>query len=182
MNAVVKRLSQVEELFLKAMHKLVLLLSVLGCNAAMAQTDPATFNAMSFSTPPLQLREWKSEVMQEKPATSDLLSNSFRQEPRPDPAWTNSIATIERLSLSAASTSPNMTRFEREVYARLERGGYLKTPEPPSDNRLQRFLNSTFEPEVLHFGKLSLSCTAITAIKRKNPLCLINAIFLRLEW
>ena len=75
-----------------------------------------------------------------------------------------------------------MTRFEREVYARLERGGYLKTPEPPTDNRLQRFLNSTFEPEVLHFGKLSLSCTAITAIKRKNPLCLINAIFLRLEW
>jgi len=37
-------------------------------------------------------------------------------------------------------------------------------------------------PQPIQFRKVSVSCSIITAIKRKNPLCLINPIFLDVRW
>ena len=72
--------------------------------------------------------------------------------------------------------------FDWQVYDRLERGGYLTRPELPSENRLVRFANATFEPEVIRWRKVSISSPLITAIKRKNPFCLINLIVLDMRW
>src|SRR5690349_2244663 len=171
MNALDKRLSKKKELIAKVMHKLVLLLSLVWCGTAMSQTNQPVFPAMPFSTPSFRLRESGLATVQlklDQDVSPDSLSDSASQGLTP----VSPTNTIESLNLSAAS-SGGMTRFEREAFDRLVRGGYLNAPKPPTDNRLERLLNSTFEPEVLHFHKVSVSCSAITAIKRKNPLCLI---------
>jgi len=46
-----------------------------------------------------------------------------------------------------------------------------------------RFLEHTFQPEEFHPGrKVTLSASILTAIKRKNPLCLLNPTFFDLSW
>jgi len=67
-------------------------------------------------------------------------------------------------------------------HERLKQTGYLTRPEPPSDNLLIRFADSTFRPEVIKIGKTSMTCSIVTAIKRKNPLCLLNPFVLTLSW
>jgi hypothetical protein len=39
-----------------------------------------------------------------------------------------------------------------------------------------------FEPVVLHFKHVELTCSLITAIKRKNPLCLLNPMVLGISF
>ena len=69
-----------------------------------------------------------------------------------------------------------------KYHERLKQSGYLTRPEPPSDNLLMRFADSTFRPEVIKIGKTSMTCSIVTAIKRKNPLCLLNPFVLTLSW
>jgi len=68
------------------------------------------------------------------------------------------------------------------LYRRLEQGGYLTRKEIRSENRFERAIDAIFEPEVIHLRKVDISCSAITAIKRKNPLCLLNPIVLNVSW
>jgi len=167
------------------MHKLLLSWLLLGCSAAIAQTNPPPFSAELFSIAHLKLRDWKPEKTPEthgRGNNSGLHLSSSSQESVIDSVWTNSIKSTGNLSLTADTATPDMSRFDREIYDRLERGGYFKRLELPSDNRLERLLNSTFEPEVIRLGNVSVSCSAVTAIKRKNPFCLLNMIFLRVEW
>ena len=167
------------------MRKLTLLWLLLGGSAGIAQTNPPAFSATLFSVAHLELRNCKQEKTAEtygRGNNSGLQLSSSSQESAVDCVWTNSIKSSGNLSLAADTTTLAMSRFDQEIYDRLERNGYFNKPELPSDSRLERFLNSTFEPEVIRLGKVSLSCSAITAIKRKNPLCLLNMIFLRLEW
>jgi hypothetical protein len=58
----------------------------------------------------------------------------------------------------------------------------LTPPEQKSENVFVRAVEDVFEPEVVHLGKTTFTCSLLTAIKRKNPLCLINPIFLQLSW
>ena len=85
-------------------------------------------------------------------------------------------------SLEIISRSGDLNTFEAQIYERLERDGYLTRREPPTENLLIRFMDSTFEPEVIRLRKVSVSCSLLTAIKRKNPFCLVNPIFLHVEW
>jgi len=42
---------------------------------------------------------------------------------------------------------------------------------------------SIFEPEVFYVGRrTTMSCSILTAIKRKNPLCLLNPIIFNVSW
>ena len=46
-----------------------------------------------------------------------------------------------------------------------------------------RAFYSIFQPEVFQVGrKTTLSCSILTAIKRRNPLCLLNPIFFEMTW
>ena len=85
-------------------------------------------------------------------------------------------------SFETTSASGSLTGVSLRIYERLEKGGYLTRPELPSENRLDRLVNTIFVPESIQFRKASVSCSIITAIKRKNPLCLINPIFLDVRW
>jgi hypothetical protein len=92
-------------------------------------------------------------------------------------AQTNAPITTAELTFDFTTTS-----LEREVYAKLERGGYLTRQDSGSDIPLVRWLGSTFEPAVFHIGKTSVSCSLITAIKNRNPLCLLNPMVLGVSW
>lgn len=83
----------------------------------------------------------------------------------------------EQMSLNSWTSD-----FHQQIYRRLEEGGYLNRPRGPSDNLFVRAVDGIFRPEVVHFKKVDVSCSLVTAIKRKNPLCLLNPIFLSVDW
>ena len=75
-------------------------------------------------------------------------------------------------------------RFDR-IYRQLEqldRQGRLMQPDEPSDNRFVRAMDSVFRPEVVKIGGVAVSCSVITAVKRKNPLCLLNPMVIGIAW
>jgi len=74
------------------------------------------------------------------------------------------------------------TDFDRALYQRLDRAGYFTRLPPSSEKALDRVVDNIFNPEVFRMGKTSVSCSILTAIKRKNPLCLANPIFLNISW
>ena len=44
-------------------------------------------------------------------------------------------------------------------------------------------LDSVFRPEEFNVGRtITVSCSILTAVKRKNPLCLLNPLFLSVSW
>jgi hypothetical protein len=59
----------------------------------------------------------------------------------------------------------------------------LVRAEPPPESGFVRAVDAIFSPEVVHLGKTTeLSCSVLTAIKRKNPLCLLNPLVFQLSW
>jgi hypothetical protein len=92
-------------------------------------------------------------------------------------SMTNSVPSPDQMS-----SVSGVSDFDLQMFYRLERAGYLTPAAPPSDNRFFRFVDNTFLPEVIHYRKVDVSCTLVTAIKRKNPLCLLNPLFFNLSW
>ena len=100
------------------------------------------------------------------------------------------VATAEPSALTGSSTfqiqtdSYTQTRMDA-ICARLEqmdREHFVFYPTRTSDNRIVNAMNAVFEPEVFHIGKISASASIVTAIKRKNPLCLLSPAVLVLSW
>jgi hypothetical protein len=133
-----------------------------------------------FSVPRLELRVPASEP--EEPAPTRLTGSdanlafeilaaepgvSLALKPRPAPDQMT-------LQTDAASLA---------TYRRLEALGCFTRREPPSENVFVRALDNTFRPEVIRLGRTTkLSCSLVTAIKRRNPLCLLNPVVLNLSW
>jgi len=64
----------------------------------------------------------------------------------------------------------------------MERDGFMFYPAQTSDSPVVNAMNAVFEPEVFHIGKISASASVVTAIKRKNPLCLLSPAVLTFSW
>jgi hypothetical protein len=134
-----------------------------------------------FLLPEIELRPLAS---QSETAASDhhyrARTNSLWElslaKPNAD-AQTNAPTTMAEFRIDSVTTS-----LEQEVYAKLERGGYLTRQDSGSDIPLVRWLGSTFEPAVFHIGKTSVCCSLVTAIKNRNPLCLLNPMVLGVSW
>jgi len=108
-----------------------------------------------------------------------------QSEPGHSQDWTDKQASASAEPLGAfAATSPNggLNAFSLQIYERLEKGGSLTKPELPSEDRLDLLVNSIFVPEPVRFTKVSVACSIVTAIKRRNPLALLNPIFLDIRW
>jgi hypothetical protein len=83
---------------------------------------------------------------------------------------------VVRMSLSAGADG-----FDADLLHKLEQDGcFARRPEPPTG--VAKFADSVFRPEVISVGKTKFCCSLYTAIKRKNPLCLINPCFLNFSW
>jgi len=89
---------------------------------------------------------------------------------------------------SATATTPEISSssfksdFEYSVYLRMDKFGVFDRPERPSDSLIDRSIDAVFRPEVIQIRKVAVSCSLITAIKRRNPLCLLNPIVLNFAW
>ena len=166
-----------------AMNRLCCLLVVCGAGNLLAQTNSASVSCQLFSTPQAQLRSLNGEMRRPKPAgTNDSLQLGSAASEDFVPGKTNSNSDSSFEAMSASGSPTGFFAFSLQMYERLDREGYLTRPELPTENRLERFAISTFEPEVFHFRKVSVSCSLLTAIKRKNPFCLISPVFLNLAW
>jgi hypothetical protein len=86
----------------------------------------------------------------------------------------------------SAGTGPSgyAGALDPQLYHYLDRSGYLTRPAPPSSSFLVRATDAAFTPEPVHIGKTTMfSCSVLTAIKRKNPLCLLDTLpFLQISW
>ncbi len=81
------------------------------------------------------------------------------------------------LSLEGAGM-PSEMAFARH----LVEEGELTRVEPPSENKFLRPIEAIFEPTPVRLGKVKVSCSILTAIKRRNPLCLLNPFFIQGSW
>jgi hypothetical protein len=68
------------------------------------------------------------------------------------------------------------------TYRLLEESGHLKRPVPTPDNMFVRVVSGIFEPAPVRIGKTTVACSVVTAIKKKNPLCLLNPMVLSISW
>jgi hypothetical protein len=138
---------------------------VLSGLSANAQTNAASVSGSHFVLPPIQL--WEPRAAQEQ---SQTLAFAMPASPQ--------------FSGSAQHATLNTFNDDNEFHSRVIRPGqfYLTEPEPKSENRLVRAAEAIWTPEVIKVGKTSVACSVITAIKRKNPLCLLNPIFFQASW
>ena len=163
----------------------VLVLVVAGCCClAEAQTDRLL--GPSISPPALQLRALAGQpeghaqtVVALEDETSCLRITETLQDQNTSALTLDEMGTPPVVELSLSS---RLTEREMQVYRRLDEAGYLRPPEP--ETPLSHFLDGTFSPEVIHLGKgkAVAGCTLYTAIKRRNPLCLLNPLVLFFSW
>ena len=158
-----------------------ILLIALWCFAAKA-AETNSMPSVQFTPPSLELRAPVAQKETEaipKDAASSLGAIDLRREPNSSALAAIQIDTPmgDQFSLSA-----RISEREMQVYRRLEEGGYLTRPEP--ETPIGHFMDRTFSPEIIHLGKgkAMATCTLYTAIKRKNPLCLLNPMFLFISW
>jgi len=167
------------------MNRLCCLLLICCAGNLFAQTNSPSVPPQLFSTPQVTLRLSNPESDKGTSRVTDNnrvlhLGSAQSQDPLsgPEPA-TNA---RPEASFEATSASGGLSGVSLQIYDRLEKGGYLTRPELPSEDRLDRLVNTIFVPEPVQFRKISVSCSIINAIKRKNPLCLLNPIFLDTRW
>lgn len=67
-------------------------------------------------------------------------------------------------------------------YERLNTAGYMNPTPAPATDLFSRTVNTLFQPEPVGVGKATVAFSPITAIKRKNPLALLNPIVLNISW
>ena len=160
----------------------------LSCANGFAQTNRPPALRELFTLPKVRLQAMDCEISTPPPKLPSALS-SPSPAPAPQarqaglfeapPAQQSAPATAG-LSLSYDGADDAFEKLD--MFRRLDRGGYLVKPGKPPDTFVARALNSTFRPELVHLGKTTMSCSLITAIKRKNPFCLLNPIFFQLSW
>jgi hypothetical protein len=139
------------------------------------QTNEAEVSKPLFSLPKPKLLALESE--------SDLTRTNASAFGEPFQV-TASIAQ----PVKATATTPEValssfeSDFEYSVYLRMDKLGVFDRPELPSDSLIERSLNAVFAPEVIQIRKVAITSSLITAIKRRNPLCLLNPMVFNLSW
>ena len=85
--------------------------------------------------------------------------------------------------LSSLPAGTEQSRQDFQLNYRRQRDFDFIRPVRASSDPVTRAFGSVFQPEVFHIGRTTtVSCSILTAIKRKNPLCLLNPVFLEVTW
>jgi hypothetical protein len=153
------------------------------CCEGLGQTNCPPSRSL-FLLPRLELK--KLECDPEQARQLGQPERTSHREPLVAPAVSVTLSTNSASSAAgdvALNSSVNDDFFQKlDIYRRLDEGGYLTRPAINSENLVARSIDSIFRPDPVHVGKATMSCTLLTAIKRKNPLCLLNPIFFQLSW
>lgn len=131
---------------------------------SLAQT---TFSASDFSLPPMVLR---TELTLDAPPPA---------VPSPFPAHELDTNSPSR---DVSASTPETATALQSYNARADRFYLVPTPEQASASPAGRALNSIAQPEIVRLGNKPVECSVVTAVKRKNPLCLINATIFKMTW
>lgn len=76
---------------------------------------------------------------------------------------------------SIAAEASNAARWRGlELTERFDRAIVSNRPARLSATGADRWFRDVFEPEVFHLGHMTVGSSFATAIKRRNPLCLLN--------
>jgi hypothetical protein len=147
----------------------------------MALTSAAETNSISqlsrlFVLPEPHLR---AEYIEPPASQMDLQPREFSfssspAERRSSPLETQHSDAFIPTADRGDTDFPQYNRFHQDL-------GIIQ-PLHGSDNLVTRCFDSVFRPEEFHVGKTTVECSILTAIKRKNPFCLINPIFLNVSW
>ena len=139
---------------------------IVWCGKASAQNTPPEAPTL-FQLPELELRLQPGET-ETQHATKN---RQLRLLP-------TAVAASQpgQLSINGSATDKDLLWAKR-----LELGGYLKAPEP-STSKFVRWTDAILLPERVRVRKTSVSCSVVTAVKRKNPLCLLSPRLLDLSW
>ena len=163
----------------------ILFVVALGCLSSSGQTNPIAPRQW-FSLPAPQLRRLLPQETVGTKSSDDfsaLPANSLSSEPpaRLTIQGTARFSQDDRLpDQMALAWYPG--EFDFRAYRMIEEKGYLKRPTLESDSAFVRVVNGIFEPTTFRIGKATVACSVVTAIKKKNPLCLINPLVLSISW
>jgi hypothetical protein len=146
-----------------------------------AQTNPTPAESLALSLPTSRVRELPTAEQETEPKYDTRTSDGQSSQ---SASSDSEKKLVDNTSDRDASPAPIQVDLDQgrgesliEGDLRTEQGPlYLTRLEPRS------FIEDIFEPEGVEVGKTRFSCSILTAIRRKNPLCLINPIFLQLSW
>lgn len=158
-----------------------LLLMSAACSIGRGQTNPSALAARPlFSLPPSELRPLSSAS--DTPASCASLKKS---DTRVENSVTNTMASLHWDEVGNAdhlTLARYPGEFDYQSYRLLHENAVLRRKEPELDDFFSRTVREVFVPEPFRIGKTTVCCSLITAIKRKNPLCLLNPMVLNVSW
>ena len=172
------------------MRKLLYIAFALAAGSSLisGQTNLLAYRCQLYSIPPLQLCSEGGQTASSHatliPAeTLSVAPLKLELAPTPSEPDTPNLRSAERLTASFETTAASREReFDLQVFHRLDQAGYFDRPRAGSDSPVVRWAEKTFEPSVFHIGKTDVTCSVLTAIEHKNPLCLLNPYFLTVSW
>jgi hypothetical protein len=163
------------------------LLLIAYCVSSRAQTNsaPAAQKQVpaAVSEPiPQAARTNSADVLQLPATTNRMKLELSAPQPKHEKSLLDDFATIVTSFDHEATTLDNEQAIMLRYHERLNRSGYL-APQPRSPyNLFTRTVDAIFQPEPMRMGKTTVTFTPITAIKRKNPLALLNPFVLNISW
>ena len=157
---------------------------LLHCLRAASQTNDESPLIAMFSVPGITLRAppFSASLAVSQPSGA-ITSQASESHPLLLASLTNSGSGKTQDTILGELSSDNFNSdFERKLFSRIEKGGYFGGRAPVPVNVLDKVVDNIFRPEIIHAGKTTVSCSLVAAIKRKNPLCLINPVFFQWCW
>lgn len=139
------------------------------------QTNPATPPTRLFRVPEAHLR-FDDTGLEHRSSRVQAPSSSLPLDGEPELALPPG-RRLEPVSLS-------MDRDERgyQLQRRIKGDLDLIRQGPGRPAGFAGVIDSIFRPEVYRVRKVYVSCSVLNAIKRKNPLPLLNPVFLHVSW
>jgi hypothetical protein len=88
-------------------------------------------------------------------------------------------STLPRQSNAFASQMSSGTdAAQASLFKQIEQEGSLRPAEPVFKTDVGRKIANAFRPEIIHVGHVHIYSSIVTAIARKNPLCLLSPVAL----
>lgn len=166
------------------MKTITSLLMFLCWTSAVGQTNTTP---VAGESPILHHTELAPTTEPEKPAESFGTNDRVRlkldlQLPKQESTLLDDFTVLT----SEDTQSPTTLNREQELmlryYERLKNAGYMNPKPVPPHDLFSRTVNAMFQPEPVRVGRTTVAFSPVTAIKRKNPLALLNPIVLSISW
>ena len=145
------------------------------CFSAFGQTNGVPDLGRHFCVSHLELRPLEANL-------GEHCAQPLQTEPPHPESKTSAFSGQFSTTFSPSTVSRSQSDLQEELFHRMDRAGYFERPPRPPDSPVLRWAQGTFQPEEVRVGKTKLTCSVYTALKRKNPLCLLNPVFFQLSW